>query len=132
MLTDLLLSCRNILAGLASPLSGLFYNAACADPTRFLSKRTSQPNDDARYELRSLGGSPVIGIIIGVCTRCDLRSDPPPQATYHSITILPHRGIWERCGSFHCMNIGVEYMVGQVDEGSVSFQTYPKSEYSFL
>ncbi|KAJ2918882.1 hypothetical protein MD484_g1556, partial [Candolleomyces efflorescens] len=117
---------RNILAGLASPLDGRFFNAACSDPRQFVAKPATKKINERRYELHGIGGSPVIGVLVGVCTRSDLRGTPPDGIHYRSIVVLPHRGHWERLSSFHCMNFGVEYLVGQVADGMVSIQTHAK------
>ncbi|KAJ2916175.1 hypothetical protein MD484_g4252, partial [Candolleomyces efflorescens] len=120
---------KNVLTGLGSPLSGRFFNAACSDPTQFMAKRANARGSgtDPRYDICSTGGAVLVGVTVGVCTRCDLRSEPPSGSLYHSITVLPHRGVWERIGSFHCMHVNVEYMTGQVVDGMVSFQTHPKA-----
>ncbi|RXW16173.1 hypothetical protein EST38_g9677 [Candolleomyces aberdarensis] len=117
---------RNIANGLSTPLSGRYYNAACADPRNFIAKQSAMQNG-TRYELYSKGGAPVIGIMIGTCFRSELR-DEPLRSPYRSITIRAHRGVWERLQSFHCMNFGLPMMTGQVVDGKIDFQTQNKPD----
>ncbi|KAF6765474.1 hypothetical protein DFP72DRAFT_1058058 [Ephemerocybe angulata] len=114
----------NILEGLSMGQDGIFYNPACADPHDFVMKFIDT-RFGPQWELVDAAGTPVIGVTVGSCIRSDLRGDSAQD--YRTFAIIPHRGHWERMGSFHCMLADVSELVGQVVDNVVSFQTRPKS-----
>ncbi|KAF6746707.1 hypothetical protein DFP72DRAFT_822876, partial [Ephemerocybe angulata] len=118
------LALQNIVKGLSMPSEGIFYNPACADPRNFIMK-IFETKYGPQWELVDLTGTPVVGVTVGSCIRSDLRGECSQD--YRSFSIIPHRGHWERMGSFHCMTASVRELVGQVVDNVVSLQTRPKS-----
>ncbi|KAJ3521372.1 hypothetical protein NMY22_g12348 [Coprinellus aureogranulatus] len=119
---------NNIVKGLSFEGTPPFYNAATADPTKFVARFL--PSDMLeQYELVSAAtGDPVVGIAIGSFVRSSLRGPITGKERYRGFVIIPHRGWYERFASFHCMNFRVDALQGQRVENMLTFQTRNKPD----
>ncbi|KAJ3532608.1 hypothetical protein NMY22_g7668 [Coprinellus aureogranulatus] len=105
-----------------------FYNAANADPRKYVA-RFLPSQMLTQYELvDGKKGMPVVGITVGAFVRSTLVGPVPEKDRYRVFVIIPHRGVYERFASFHCMTFGVDALVGQRDGNLLSFQTRNKPD----
>jgi dTDP-4-dehydrorhamnose reductase len=119
----------NILDALTMKESGVFYTAGSADPRNFVARFIPSKRLNQQYELvSSTTGEPMVGITVASFVRSTLRGDAPDGAHYREFAVIPHKGIYERFVSFHCLNFGVTRLKGQRVRNIVSFQTRARSD----